>query len=72
MAGVLRQTAGVALIVIGIAGCLLPLMPGIPFILAGVAVLGTDHALVRSVHGWLQRKGILKGMPKADSGGPKP
>lgn len=67
MVGVLRQTGGVALIVVGIVGCLLPIMPGIPFLIAGAAVLGTDHVLVRSTHQWLRRKGILKADAKPES-----
>jgi uncharacterized protein len=72
MSEVLRQTGGVALIVIGIAGCLLPILPGIPFLLAGVAVLGTDHVLVRSAHGWLRRKGLIKKEPEPDPAERKP
>jgi len=71
MSEALRQTGGVALIVIGIVGCLLPVMPGIPFLLAGAAVLGTDHVLVRKTYGWLRRKGLLKSEVKPDSGEPK-
>jgi len=71
MSEALRQTGGVALIVIGIVGCLLPIMPGIPFLLAGAAVLGTDHVLVRKAYGWLRRKGLLKSEVNPDSGEPK-
>ena len=71
MGETLRQAGGVALIVIGIIGCLLPVMPGIPFIMAGVAVLGTDHVLVRSTHRWLRKKGILKSESGGDSSEPK-
>jgi len=58
---------GVALLILGAIGSLLPVMPGFVFIAAGIAVLGTDHAIVRRlmpyVHrarGWLERRGILK------------
>jgi len=70
----LRTIAGVVLLLVGVAGCLLPIMPGIPFLVAGVAVLGTDHAIVkrgkqwmhsdhpwiRRVREWLERQGVLK------------
>jgi uncharacterized membrane protein YbaN (DUF454 family) len=69
-----RTVAGVGLLIVGVIGCLLPIMPGIPFLVGGVAVLGTDHAIVRRgkqwlhsdhpvmrrVRGWLERRGILK------------
>lgn len=60
MTGRVREIAGLALVIVGIAGCLLPLLPGIPLILAGAALLGTDHALVRRTRGWLEKKGFLK------------
>jgi len=47
-------------VVAGVAGCLLPIIPGIPLIVAGVAILGTDHALVRRSRAWLEKKGFLK------------
>jgi uncharacterized protein YqgC (DUF456 family) len=56
----LREISGVALLVAGAAGIVLPIVPGIPLIAAGVAVLGTDHALVRGSWKWLQKKGLLK------------
>jgi uncharacterized membrane protein YbaN (DUF454 family) len=55
-----REISGLALVAAGIAGCLLPLLPGIPLIVAGAAILGTDHALVRRSRSWLEKKKILK------------
>ena len=40
---------GIAMCVIGVAGTLVPVIPGVPIILAGVALMGTDHPLVRKV-----------------------
>ena len=37
-----RQIGGYALLVIGVAGCVLPILPGIPFIFAGLALLAVD------------------------------
>ena len=58
---------GVALLILGAIGSLLPVVPGFVFIAAGIAVLGTDHAIVRRftsyvhrVRAWLERRGILK------------
>jgi uncharacterized membrane protein YbaN (DUF454 family) len=45
----LRSLAGLALVVLGLIGIVLPLMPGVPFLIAGVALLGADHPLRRVV-----------------------
>jgi uncharacterized membrane protein YbaN (DUF454 family) len=42
-----RTAFGYALLVAGIAGVLLPLIPGTPFLIAAVAVLGADHPVIR-------------------------
>lgn len=44
-----RVTLGITLCVVGVVGTLLPVIPGVPLIIAGVALLGTDHWLVRPV-----------------------
>ena len=55
----MRQTArtalGVTLLVAGVIGTLLPVIPGIPLFVAGAAVLGRDHRLVRPITDWLKR-----------------
>lgn len=50
-----RLVIGVLLIALGVLGTLLPVLPGIPFIVAGVALLGTEHWLVKPFHDRLQR-----------------
>ena len=40
---------GIAMCVIGVAGTLVPVIPGVPIILAGLALMGTEHPLVRKV-----------------------
>jgi len=68
---VIRTVIGVALLILGAIGSLLPVVPGFVFFAAGIAVLGTDHVIVRrlqpyvhrvrtSLRGWLERRGILK------------
>ena len=64
---VVRTVIGVALLILGAIGSLVPVVPGFVFFAAGIAVLGTDHAIVRRlmpyVHrlrAWLERRGILK------------
>ena len=39
--------AGVALLILGVAGLVLPALPGIIFILAGLAILSSHNALAR-------------------------
>jgi uncharacterized protein YqgC (DUF456 family) len=58
---------GVALLILGAIGSLVPIVPGFVFIAAGIAVLGTDHVIVRRFQpyvrrgrAWLERRGILK------------
>ena len=41
------MVAGVLLIVLGILGTLLPIIPGIPLLIAGVALIGPKHPLIR-------------------------
>ncbi len=67
MKHVVRTAIGVALLILGAIGSLLPIVPGFVFFAAGIAVLGTDHAIVRRlmpyvhrVRAWLERRGILK------------
>jgi uncharacterized membrane protein YbaN (DUF454 family) len=43
----IRTVAGVALVGLGLIGMLVPVLPGIPLLLAGVALLGSDHPWVR-------------------------
>jgi hypothetical protein len=42
-----RVVAGVLLVAVGVLGCVLPIIPGIPILIAGVALLGPRHPLVR-------------------------
>ena len=67
MRHIVRTVIGVGLLILGVIGTLLPIVPGFVFIAAGIAVLGTDHAIVRRFRplvlrgrAWLERRGILK------------
>jgi uncharacterized protein YqgC (DUF456 family) len=67
MGHIARTILGVGLLILGVIGTLLPVVPGFVFFAAGIAVLGTDHAIVRRllpyvhrVRDWLVRRGILK------------
>jgi len=64
---IVRTVLGVSLLILGAIGSLLPIVPGFVFFAAGIAVLGTDHAIVRRlqplvhrVRAWLVRRGLLK------------
>jgi len=52
---VVRTVAGLLLIVVGLLGMLLPVMPGIPFLIAGVAMVGVDHPVLRPFRRFLAR-----------------
>ncbi|MBI4571921.1 MAG: hypothetical protein HY713_01375 [candidate division NC10 bacterium] len=43
----IRTVAGLILIGLGLLGLLLPVIPGIPLLIAGVALVGTSHPWVR-------------------------
>jgi uncharacterized protein YqgC (DUF456 family) len=67
MTHIVRTIIGVTLLILGVIGSLLPIVPGFVFFVAGIAVLGTDHVIVRRFQpyvlrgrAWLERRGILK------------
>jgi hypothetical protein len=51
-----RQVFGWALLIAGAVGLLLPVVPGLPLLIAGAAVLGPEHPVVRTwkarIDGW--------------------
>jgi hypothetical protein len=56
---------GNCLLAMGVAGCLLPVVPGVPFLLAGAAVLGANDPRVRRIVALWTR---LSRRPTADGG----
>jgi hypothetical protein len=54
VAGV-RSIGGVLLVVVGLLGLVFPVIPGVPLLLAGAALLGPQHPLVRPLVGWFRR-----------------
>lgn len=41
----------------GVAGLALPLLPGIPLLIIGVALLGPDHPIRRMLSRWIPKAG---------------
>ena len=56
----LREFSGFALIIIGIVAGALPVFPGIPLIMAGVALVGKDQRLIRPCRVWLEKHVLWK------------
>ena len=52
---VLRITAGFALLLVGIVGWLLPVLPGWPFVIPGLILLGREFHWARRTLEWLQK-----------------
>lgn len=52
----LRTLVGWVCLVIGLLGIILPIIPGIPFLIAGLALLSTEHRWVRSLLVWTKRR----------------
>jgi hypothetical protein len=63
-----REALGTALVGVGVIGVALPIIPGFPFLLAAVAVLGPDHRLTRPINGLLQRGRAALGAVRASLG----
>jgi len=60
-----RKVCGWLLIVFGIVGCVLPIAPGLPLVVAGLALLAKDYAWARDVlergrHKWDELKARWK------------
>lgn len=50
-----KVVLGIALCVVGIAGTVVPVIPGMPIILAGVALMGANHPLVMKTKAQFKR-----------------
>ena len=54
-----RRISGWTLVLLGIAGCVLPVIPGIPLLLGGLALLSTEYAWAERtldrLKRWLER-----------------
>jgi uncharacterized membrane protein YbaN (DUF454 family) len=52
----LRSIGAWVLVVVGLLGLVVPILPGIPLLLGGVALLGREHPLVQAALRWLGRR----------------
>lgn len=59
MGSAIREACGIFLIAVGVVSIPIPIIPGIPLIAAGVAMLGNNHALLRSGRTWLETRGLM-------------
>ncbi|HEY1964595.1 MAG TPA: PGPGW domain-containing protein [Acidobacteriaceae bacterium] len=44
-----RKAGGWTLLAVGIAGCILPVIPGVPFLIAGLIILARDYRWARFI-----------------------
>ena len=54
-----RRASGWTLVLLGVVGCVLPVLPGIPLLLGGLALLSTEYAWAEKalarLKGWVAR-----------------
>lgn len=50
-----RRIIGAICVVIGIIGLLMPVLPGWPFLIPGIALLGPRDPILRTLHFWIIR-----------------
>jgi uncharacterized protein YqgC (DUF456 family) len=53
-----RTTAGTTLLILGLIGLLMPIMPGWPLIIPGLILIGTESRFGRWIHRWTP--GVVK------------
>lgn len=51
-----RKVVGWICLAVGVFGIILPILPGIPFLVAGLLLLSTEYRWVRSLLIWIKRK----------------
>jgi hypothetical protein len=60
MRGRIRNAFGILLIITGLIAMPVPIIPGFPLVIAGAAILGRRHPLIRPWWAWLQKRGYVK------------
>ncbi len=56
MRAFLRITLGIVLVIVGIIGWILPVVPGFPFLIPGLIILGEYFPPVRRLLDWAKKK----------------
>jgi len=56
----LRTVGGYSLIVIGIIGLFIPIMPTVPFLLGAAFMLGWEHKAIKPWIGYLEKMKVAK------------
>lgn len=60
-----RRASGWTLVVLGVIGCVLPVLPGIPLLLGGLALLSTEYSwaekALRRLKAWVERARLRRG-----------
>jgi uncharacterized membrane protein YbaN (DUF454 family) len=73
--GALRITAGFGLVILGIIGIILPIMPGWIFLIPGLVILADYFRPIRRLVDWAKKKAIESGIaggPSRKGGAPPP
>jgi hypothetical protein len=56
MATGVRKVWAIVLIVAGLILMPVPILPGIPVVLAGLALLDNNHRVIRAIRGWFEKR----------------
>jgi uncharacterized membrane protein YbaN (DUF454 family) len=57
----LKKISGYGFLFLGVVGAIIPVLPSIPFFMAGASLLGKEHPVIRPfatrIERWRQRRG---------------
>ena len=68
----LRVALGVGLVILGIAGLILPVMPGWVFLIPGLVILGDYFPPIKRLLHWAKEKAEKSGVMGGDKPKPQP
>jgi len=69
---IFRLALGIVLVILGIAGSLLPIIPGFVFLIPGLVILSDFFPPVRRLVEWAKRKATESGMTGGAKRPPNP
>jgi len=63
---VVRKMCGIALMVVGIIAMPVPLVPGLPLVMAGAAMYGSEKPVIQTCRAWLRtgRDWLMRRVPE--------